>query len=81
MRVTWARGSALARGAAAALRAARWAACQRAMRVRSTMAAKASAVNANTDRWPKGTTMNAAISGPSDWPKLPPTWNTICAKP
>ena len=34
---------------------------------------KASAVKASTDVWPCGTTMKAAISGPSDWPKLPPT--------
>ena len=25
--------------------------------------------------------MKAASSGPSDWPKLPPTWNSDCAKP
>ena len=42
---------------------------------------KASAVKASTERCPPGTTMNAAISGPSDWPKLPPTWNRLCAKP
>ena len=42
---------------------------------------KASAVNASTERCPPGTTMNAAINGPSDWPKLPPTWNRLWANP
>ena len=31
--------------------------------------------------WPKGTTMKAASSGPIAWPKLPPTWNSDCARP
>ncbi len=31
--------------------------------------------------WPCGTIMNAASSGPSDEPKLPPTWNSDCARP
>ena len=31
--------------------------------------------------WPKGTTMAAASSGPSDEPTLPPTWKTDCANP
>jgi hypothetical protein len=30
---------------------------------------------------PCGTTKNAASSGPSDDPVLPPTWNTDCARP
>ena len=31
--------------------------------------------------WPRGTTMNAASSGPIAEPVLPPTWNSDCAKP
>ena len=46
---------------------------QRLTPVRSPIAASASRVKASTERWPKGTTMNAASSGPSDCPKLPPT--------
>ena len=30
---------------------------------------------------PRGTTMNAASSGPIAEPVLPPTWNSDCAKP
>ena len=32
-------------------------------------------------RWPCGITINAASSGPSDEPALPPTWNSDCARP
>ena len=31
--------------------------------------------------WPRGTTRNAASSGPNDEPMLPPTWNSDCARP
>ncbi len=31
--------------------------------------------------WPRGMTMKAASSGPSDEPALPPTWNNDCASP
>ena len=37
--------------------------------------------NHATLRCPRGRTMNAASSGPSDEPKLPPVWNSDCAKP
>ena len=30
---------------------------------------------------PRGSTKKAASNGPSDCPKLPPTWNTDCAIP
>ena len=41
------------------------------------------AASANQARlaWPRGRMKKAASSGPSDWPKLPPTWNTDCARP
>ena len=32
-------------------------------------------------RWPCGTTMKAASSGPIARPTLPPTWNTDWARP
>ena len=32
-------------------------------------------------RWPYGSTMYAASSGPVAEPALPPTWNSDCAKP
>ena len=31
--------------------------------------------------WPRGTTMNAASSGPAAEPMLPPTWNSDWASP
>ena len=31
--------------------------------------------------WPRGSTMNAASSGPTAEPALPPTWNSDCASP
>lgn len=41
----------------------------------------AAAANQATAGRPSGTTMNAASSGPSDCPKLPPSWNSDCAVP
>ena len=35
----------------------------------------------STECCPNGTTMKAASNGPSDCPKLPPTWNRLCANP
>src|ERR1700681_2825796 len=31
--------------------------------------------------WPRGTTRNAARSGPNDDPTFPPTWKSDCARP
>ncbi len=45
------------------------------------MPTSASSANQATLDWPKGSTMNAAISGPIALPILPPTWNSDCAKP
>src|ERR1700704_6311439 len=46
-----------------------------------TMAASASSEHQARLDWPRGTTKYAASSGPSDDPKLPPTWNSDCASP
>ena len=45
------------------------------------MPASAIAENQAMLPWPKGTTISAASSGPSDEPMLPPTWNRDWAKP
>ena len=45
------------------------------------MASNAAAENQATLPWPRGTTMNAASSGPIADPVLPPTWNSDWAKP
>ena len=44
---------------------------------------ESSAISANQpiEACPKVTTIAAAISGPSAWPRLPPTWNSDCASP
>ena len=45
------------------------------------MARKAIEENQAMLGWPNGTTISAASSGPIEVPKLPPSWNTDCAKP
>jgi hypothetical protein len=45
------------------------------------MATSAAAENHTMLCWPRGTTMNAASSGPAAEPMLPPTWNSDCARP
>jgi hypothetical protein len=45
------------------------------------MASSAAPENQATLPWPRGTTMNAASSGPIAEPVLPPTWNSDWAKP
>ena len=45
------------------------------------MARKAIVENQAIEGWPNGTTISAASSGPIEVPKLPPSWNTDCAKP
>ncbi|KAG0732304.1 hypothetical protein G6F23_014451 [Rhizopus arrhizus] len=49
--------------------------------VSSAMPIRAAPANHEAACWPYGTITAAAISGPSAVPKLPPTWNTDCAKP
>src|SRR5689334_5945415 len=41
----------------------------------------ASGAHHATLAWPRGTTRNAASSGPNEEPRLPPTWKNDCAKP
>ena len=41
----------------------------------STIATSATSENQEMLDCPRGTTMNAASRGPSDWPACPPTWN------
>src|SRR5215207_5170403 len=48
---------------------------------RITIPASATRENHATLRWPRGTTMKAARSGPIADPVLPPTWNSDWAKP
>ena len=43
-------------------------------------ASKAAAANQPTARWPWGSTMTAAKSGPMALPPLPPTWKMDCAR-
>ena len=45
------------------------------------IASSAAAENQAMLPWPRGTTMNAASSGPIAEPVLPPTWNSDWAKP
>ena len=45
------------------------------------MARSATIENQAIEPWPPGITMNAAASGPSAEPMLPPTWNVDCANP
>jgi len=45
------------------------------------MATNAAAENHTMLRWPAGTTMKAASSGPAAEPMLPPTWNSDWARP
>ena len=45
------------------------------------MAISAAPENQTMLDWPRGTTMNAASSGPEAEPRLPPTWNSDCARP
>ena len=55
--------------------------CHAAMRVNTTMAASAASENHAMLRCPRGSTMNAANSGPSAVPAFPPTWKSDCASP
>ena len=62
--------------------AARCAACQRLTQVRSTTAISGEHGEGERPKCcPNGTTTKAASSGPVDWPKLPPTWKRLWAKP
>ena len=45
------------------------------------MPSSASTANQAILPWPCGMMTKAAASGAIDWPKLPPTWNTDCARP
>ena len=54
---------------------------QRPTCVSTMMANSATKANQTTPRWPSGTMMKAASSGPAAWPKLPPTWKIDCASP
>ena len=47
----------------------------------TSMARSATSENQAMQPCPFGTTMNAAASGPSAEPILPPTWNTDWARP
>src|SRR5258706_5887804 len=49
--------------------------------VSTAIPSSAASENHATLDWPRGTTMNAARSGPSDDPVFPPTWNNDCANP
>ena len=49
--------------------------------LRIRIASSAAAENQAMLPWPCGTTMNAASSGPTAEPVLPPTWNSDCANP
>ena len=51
------------------------------IRHRMTIARNAIEENQAIEGWPNGTTINAASTGPIEVPKLPPSWNTDCAKP
>jgi hypothetical protein len=51
------------------------------MLVSSAMARSAANANHAMLACPRGTTTNAASSGPMAKPELPPTWNNDCAKP
>lgn len=54
---------------------------QRPMRQRMMMARNAIEENQAMLPCPNGTTISAASTGPIEVPKLPPSWNTDCAKP
>src|SRR5215831_13524407 len=47
----------------------------------TTIASRATTENQAMLRCPAGSTINAASSGPSDEPVLPPTWKSDCANP
>ncbi len=68
-------------GAGRAPRVALCALYQVLTRISSSMASSAPPENQAMLRWPCGSTMKAASSGPSDDPLLPPSANSACAKP
>jgi len=51
------------------------------IRHRIRIARNAIVENHAIEDWPNGTTIAAASTGPIEVPKLPPSWNTDCAKP
>ena len=65
----------------AALRVRLRAAYQRLTPHSTAIASSATPENQAMLPWPKRSTTNAAASGPSAAPPLPPTWNTDCASP